>query len=114
MLRCRLRRLFAVLAKRSQRLLRCGNLLIESDALFFDCRDFRLPGAHDSFLLGTFRGQAAQFELRDVKPFAHPCHLRLELLQHVARRHGLKLGVAFLTVEAFEKGTEIFNFAVEG
>ena len=69
------------------------------------CRS-RTAARTSAFLLGALGRKSLQFQLATLQPLAHPAHLGIKLLQHVARRHRLLFRFALLALQPVEQGSE--------
>ena len=69
-----------------------------------------LPRGDALLLLRTFRSKPLHFSSSHMQPFPHPRHLRVQLPQHVSRRHGLLLGFALFIFQSLEQGSELADF----
>ena len=112
--RSRLRRPVAVLAQGSKLLIGARRQMLQLRLLFLQGRHCGLPGVDQGLLLRPVRSQALELALADADPLVHPGHFRLELLQQVARSHGLRFGLAFGAFQAVHQGREVPDLVPQG
>ncbi len=88
--------------------------MLELGASLLERGDLRLPQRDDRFLFGTLSGKPLQLSFGNAHALGDTRHFRIELLQHVSGSHRLMFSFALFAFEAFQQGSEVFNFSAEG
>jgi hypothetical protein len=91
----------------------CLHAAFEFSAPVFGGGDVGFARGDDAILFGAFRNEAMQFGAARIEALADASHLGLELLEHVAGRHGLLFGDALLFLEAIEQGSVLLDFSAQ-
>ena len=95
-------------------LLSAGGSPLQFQALRIEGVDLRMAGSDQTLLFRALQRQTLQFMAAGIHAFADPVHFGFELLQQVARCHGLLFRLPLFLFQTFKQGSEFLDFPAQG